>query len=241
MAWGVGPLSIVPVNLQQLTESLRDPAVFNQHVKTNNPLRGAGIGALALGLLFMAYNAFSTWRAVSGTPISFWKVFWTTEGATGKDTVWLYIYVYGGPILLLAGIVLLVLSFMNSGSHSQGQHERYLRGGYVAHQEQLGIKYSETTQRGARIPLAVLTAPGQSDEDYAQMVQYLRQRVADKEEGKRVSKAMARVHGGPVPLSTLMPDLPAQNLVGRYFPFDPVVVMPPAKPGGVPEILKTSS
>lgn len=134
----------MPVNLQQLTESLRDPAVFNQHVKTNNPLRGAGIGALVFGLLFMGYNAFSTWRTVNDAPfpISFWSVFWSTEGATSKDTVWLYIYVYGGPILLLAGIVMLVLSFMNSGTHSQGQHERYLRGGYVAHQEQLGIKYS---------------------------------------------------------------------------------------------------
>ena len=245
----VGPVltSIKPVNLQQLTQSLRDQAVFNQHVKTSSPLRNAAIGSLIIAALLFAYNIFSVFTSMGrlGVPFNFgnfWTLLWSTEGVTAKDSVYLYLYVWGAPILLLVGIGLLVAANMTKSSHGAGQYQRYLAGGYVARQEPLGIKFSDPGQRGAKVDLVVLTHPAQSDADFAQMMVYLRQRAADKAEGKRIGKEMSRAHGKPTPLGQLMPDLPAtQNLVSRTFSANPIVVMPPASPGGMVDLLKTSS
>lgn len=242
----MGLVSIVPVDLQQLTQSLRDPAVFNQHVKTNNSLKSGGIAALIGGLILLGYNAFSVFRTLSeyNLPFTFgniWDLLWSTDGANAKSTAYLYLAVYGAPILIVTGIVLLVIASRNKDSHAAGQHQRFLSGGYVARQEMIGLKYSETNERGAKKDLVVLTHPAQDQAQYQQMVAYLRQRVADKEEGKRVAKAMARKHGAPTPLSELMPDAPAQNFVAAAVKSDPVVVMPPKSPGGNPEILATSN
>lgn len=233
------------MDLQQLTQSLRDPAVFAQHVKTNNALKSAGLSALVIAALLFAYNAFSVFKTLGeyNIPANFrniWHLLWSTQGENAGTSFFLYLYVWGAPILLLAGIGLLVAANATKGTHSQSQHQRYLSGGYVARQEPLGLKFADANQRGAKIDLVVLTHPAQRQEDYAQMMAYLRGRVQDKEEGKRVSKAMARVRGTATPLSQLMPDLTAQNLVAGAVKSDPVVVMPPAAPGGKVEILATA-
>lgn len=200
------------------TQQLSDLKTFERRVRAFSPMGVFGVLALGIGLLLLIVNIFQTKEAVdrySGLGSGFWDLFFVTQTARGFS-LQLAVVVWGGVLLPLVGIGLLIASRFSRASFMAKLHQEYLNGGYVAQWMDLGFKLVRRQGRScARMPVGVRTMPNQSDQEIAQMVSYLSQRGSQI--GLRDSMALGSKFGGAstgvAPVSAIFPEVTALNLL----------------------------
>lgn len=167
------------------SELRTSPRRFCQLTGTGKTFRNVGLILLVIGILFVVYNVFSvmtapldgkefyTYMGVDGFWAAFWEVFWSAQSMTMSFDPRLALYVYGGPILLVLGIVFLIVAATGGDKKKQEKNfNLYAASGFVS--EALRIPSVFSVGRNSYTAIAMV-APGADqqavDSWYAQVVQ----------------------------------------------------------------------
>lgn len=190
-----------------------------------------GLGAIGIGILFLVINLVLTIITITSNSIPwrfFLDVFLSTEGDSSRASARFAVLVWGAPILLVIGAVLLIVDRAGAASTMEKVYQRYMQGGYAAGWASIGA--SVIVERNQRAPVGVLTHPTQQSAESASLAAFLHQRVLtmDPQSSNRLTRNLRKIRftERALPVAAAFPDVNAPNLLTQAHDTDPVVVVP---------------
>lgn len=122
-----------------LSQVLATPDGFKRSVAFNSAAIRALPVVLLFALVFLLRNLSATSRALPGSRLGFWQMFFVTNGGHGTDPI-LVLYVWGPLVLIALAVVLLIVHRLGYSSSVAKVHADYLRGGFVATLTPTGVR-----------------------------------------------------------------------------------------------------
>lgn len=226
-----------------LSQQLRDPAIFATHVVPQRPLKKAANGFMGVGALFIVLKlVIDVVNGISiGIPQRLW-VHWILNpnpGSGNRAEILSWVGLYIAPVLLVIGIVLFFMDRASSKGYVEKIHGQYLhQSGYAA--TQLPLNFGLQNGRNV-VELVLVAGPNQPDADLEQLHQHLVHRFAgvDKKEKRRLQKLLNGMGDKAVPVNRVFPDVNAPSFVAFTRGSQVVVVLPTADPTKAPQVLAT--
>lgn len=195
---------------------------FEKAVVPASAVRSGLQGAVAVGLVLLAYNVISTIQTLvrNDQPASqFFTVFFSTDGETGGDDVKLLFFVWGPVVALPIALILLLVSRATRDSRYDTAFTRYSDGGYAAVAHGLPITFA--IGRSKFVP-QVLVPAQYGTAEVSQWFDSLAVAVhgLDKAGSKKLTKSLTRSlkqDDVTIPAATVFPGAPPFALLVRAY------------------------
>lgn len=221
------------MSLAQVQTELSTADGFARRVVVARPAVTIAKALVAIAVLALAYNLFSTFRTWADHPgLDFFSIFLSTQGDNPVSSIWFTLLVWGPIVVLPLALIFWIYSRSTAQRVDSAAYLDFSSNGYVVSQRPLGFA---AMNGNTAVQVQLLSHPAVTPEAYDQAYAAITAHLAtlDKKAVKKTASSLGKISSGPLPATQLLATVPPELLlsapVGKT---EWVAVLPPSTAGG---------
>jgi len=186
---------------------------FARRVVVARPAVSVAKGLIAVAVIALAYNLFSTIRTLADYPgLNFFQVFLSTQGDNPVSSIWFTLLVWAPIVVLPLALIFYIYARTTAARVDNAAYLDFASNGYVVTQRPIGFA---AMNGNTAVQVHLLSHPAVTPEAYEQAYAAITGYLAslDKKALKKTATSLGKIASAPLPATQLVPTVPAELML----------------------------